>query len=117
MPAYLTVAKMILPMTDNYGNSTADAVEAVKDEILKSFGGWTAYPVQGAWRDETTGKVYHDQSLMIEVAGDWNANFSKVTMKAIAGRAAYTLDQECIYLEMAGKVAFVKPVKPMAEAA
>jgi hypothetical protein len=61
---------LTVPIKDNDGKSLRDEVEIVKAAILKLAGGYTLVSVLGTWLDETTGIVYKDTSVKVEVIVD-----------------------------------------------
>lgn len=57
------------PLSDNSGRGLAKAVNAFASKALDVAGGYTkGATVEGAWRDEASGKVYHDRICPLGVA-------------------------------------------------
>jgi len=105
----MRIAKIILPVTDNAGADLAAVHSVLSVNLLESFGGYTAAPVFGAWRDEESGKVYTDESTEYRIAADWNPA-QRVELEDIAARYGRAAGQLSVYVEHAsGAVVFVEP--------
>lgn len=98
-PVY--VASFILPLNDNDGKPTDDAIELAQRMLCKEFGGYTSYQVKGGWIN-AEGDLMTDVSLKFEVAFDgsyaayqYNADrFQQIAMaanKAARQQAAYVV--------------------------
>lgn len=64
----LRIASIILPERGNDGESLEHVHEYLQRLILDTFGGYSGSIVHGAWRDEETGRVYHDTSRRYDIA-------------------------------------------------
>jgi hypothetical protein len=96
-----------LPQTDNDGRVLFDQQKHVLGMLLSTFGGYTSHSASGAWRDEATGKVYHDPVARVAIAADWNDARNTSALLGIARFAAKYLRQECIYVAFPSGVLFV----------
>jgi hypothetical protein len=65
----LYVASFILPLCDNDGRPTDDAIAFAQNMLAKQFGGYTSYQVKGGWINGD-GELMQDISLKFEVAFD-----------------------------------------------
>lgn len=65
-------ATLILPIADNSGKPLAKVHDRLSQVLCDTFGGFTAAPVRGAWKDTESGKVYSDESTEYRIAADWN---------------------------------------------
>jgi hypothetical protein len=102
-------ASIILPAHDNDGASLAALHAVLSLELCETFGGYTARDVRGAWRDESDGRVYQDESTEYRIAADWNPE-QRLALESIAARYCAEARQVCLYLEHAnGAVIFVEP--------
>jgi hypothetical protein len=127
-------AAIILPT-----NAGADAHEYMRNVLLNTFGGYTAVPASGGWRDPNGHDVVEAGSLYIvavpcvmavpaEVGGpvqrsterDWIG--ARAALLHIASRAASLGRQICVYTRLPpdGNILLVKPsgasLNPDAEA-
>ena len=76
----LKVVKFNLPVNDNAGKSLAINHAALKKDLARSFGGFTAYEGQGGWIDKKTGELFDEAVRVYEVAirvDQW-CDFSRV---------------------------------------
>lgn len=68
----MRVSSFILPITHPRGERHDPAHQTARRRLLNEFGGYTASPVAGAWRDPETGVVHYDLSLRYDVAADYD---------------------------------------------
>lgn len=75
--------RITLPRYDNSGQCTLPAMAQFEAALLELVGGYTALPIAaGAWKDWTTGKVYHDRVRSYEYAMDNDALPAAILAKA-----------------------------------
>lgn len=100
------LATIILPTLDNKGQSLALVQDWLEIKLLDTFGGYTAYPVIGAWRNDK-GKTFRDHNIKYEIAIDaFGCGF--VQLEVIAQELCRLADQEAIFLtDPDGIVSFV----------
>lgn len=100
------IAQIILPKTDNDGNSLTWAHVAYQRAFCTVFGGFTAYDVRGGWMDDS-GRIYQDESVSYHIAmDDTLANAEK--LRGLAKAAALECTQECIFIVIpSGDVEFI----------
>lgn len=104
-------ASIILPVRNNDGADLSALHAVLALELCNTFGGFTSSIVTGAWRDETDGKVYQDESTLYRIAADWNPA-QREELESIAARYCAEAEQVCVYVEHAnGAVSFVPPVE------
>lgn len=100
-------AVLILPNADNAGESVSAVHTALSVAILEAFGGYSAADVRGAWRDESTGAVYSDESTEYRIAADWNPEQVDL-LERLAARYGFAAGQIAVYVRHAtGRVVFV----------
>lgn len=73
---------IVLPLTDNEGQSLAVEVDAIEASIAELTGGITISPVSGTWIDG--GRAYHDHShqVVTVVEGDKVGTLREYTLRA-----------------------------------
>ncbi|HEX5726643.1 MAG TPA: hypothetical protein VFX98_14300 [Longimicrobiaceae bacterium] len=68
------LVQILLPLRDNQGRPfPRAALERVKQELTRQFGGVTAHlraPAEGAWREEDGGPVSTDDVVLVEVMAE-----------------------------------------------
>lgn len=115
-------AKIILPLFDNDGAALHREIEQIEYELLCEFGGYSAVNTRGAWRDQATGKVYHDSHVTYTLAARWDdlvdcGGLVKADILLnIAAKAATIMRQVCIYVALPDGVQFVEPAEAAAVA-
>lgn len=103
----MKLASITLPLLDNRGDSLAFVHDWLELTLVDEFGGYSKVPVQGAWRDDKTGKLYRDSSFRYEFATDAGA---WQTIKYLASEAAFLAKQECVFvIDTKGEVHFIQP--------
>lgn len=108
-------ATLILPVRDNDGADLSALHAVLSLELCEAFGGFTARDVRGAWRDESDGRVYQDESTEYRIAADWNPA-QRLALESIAARYCAEARQVCVYVEHAnGAVSFIPPATYEAE--
>lgn len=92
--------QILLPLTDNSGESLSAEVNEIMDEIMRTFGGLTRLPnVQGTW---SNGKqVYTDTLVPVQFATRDSAEVDR-----IAKLAKETLRQEAVMVSEIGTAKF-----------
>lgn len=111
-------ASVILPARDNDGADLSALHLSFRHELLATYGGFTAAPVEGAWRDEATGRVYSDESTEYRIAADWTAPKAESVLERIAARYAGEMGQLAVYVRHgSGDVVFAGPVETVEDAA
>ncbi|UTC29817.1 hypothetical protein BAJUN_01870 [Bajunvirus bajun] len=104
-------ASIILPARDNDGADLSPLHAILAAELCNTFGGFTASAVTGAWRDDTDGRIYQDESTEYRIAADWNPA-QREALESIAARYCAEARQVVIYVQHAnGAVSFVPPVE------
>lgn len=58
----------VCPIKDNAGNDTAANLGLFRSHLLATVGGYSERAISGAWKDQATGEVYHDKSIVVETA-------------------------------------------------
>ena len=100
------IAQIILPKTDNDGNSLMTIHAEYRKAFCHCFGGYTALPACGGWVDDK-GKLYEDASIVYHIAMDdtyWNAE----KVRGLANAAAHEMRQEAIFIVLpSGEVEFI----------
>jgi hypothetical protein len=91
----MRIASFILPLRDNAGADVQGAHNAAQDALLTAFGGFTGQNVFGAWRDESDGKIYRDDSVRYEIGADWNPA-NRQTLEDLASAAGHLAGQICV---------------------
>jgi hypothetical protein len=83
--------------------------------IADIAGGFTASQGTGGWKDNT-GKLVVEPVTVFDCYMDaddtaWNGRYDNLSdqFKRLAKRIAKELQQDCVYLEIDGRVEFVKP--------
>ena len=104
----ITESKIILPFNDNHGKPLYAQRQETEDQLFAAFGGFTKSAGQAAWRDDTTGKVYREPVLVYTIAAEWDQAKAE-TLRKIAGHFCLSAEQECVYVCIAGQVAFIEP--------
>ena len=97
--------KIHIPVKFNDGTDVPDVlITKMLDKALDTFGGYTYNPLfmQGAWKDDKTGKVYEERMRSLEIATDCAKDF-----KAFVKELCKAFDQECMYVVNLGAVEFV----------
>ena len=98
------IAQIILPKTDNDGNSLVWQHEQYQKAFCAIYGGYTSYEVQGGWMNDE-GKLYRDESIAYHIAMD---DMGTIKLRALAQAAAHELKQECIFIVLPnGNVEFI----------
>jgi len=64
-------ASIILPRLDNLGADLGAVHNALQTALVDTFGGFTASPVSGGWRDEKSGEIFADESTEYRIAAVW----------------------------------------------
>lgn len=110
-------ASFIIPTQDNDGADLADVHAVIREELIAGgFGGFTVSPVQGFWRDETTGLTYSDNSLEYRLAADWTAQPRLAKrLFILAARFGVLARQEAVYVrDHTGEVWITTPAETKA---
>jgi hypothetical protein len=92
-------ARIILPFAENGGKDITFAHETLARELASTFGGFTAFNVQGGWVNGE-GKLYLDAGRAYDVAmADTEENAAK--LRGIARGIGKLTHQEAVYLRYA----------------
>jgi hypothetical protein len=105
----ITEARILMPLTDNEGKSLSHVHDAMRADLLASFGGFTESDTRGWWRDTSTGTDYKEPSIAFDIAAQWDSEKSERLMELAAWycRAAKQL---CVYVRNGkGAVSYVAP--------
>lgn len=92
----MTEYEIYLPTTLNDGTPVdGSKIQAVKDTLIKAFGGYTHLNQrsQGAWR--MGGVTFHDEVTIVRVLDDGSARFDMASFKEFLKR---DLQQEAILI-------------------
>jgi len=101
--------KLIVPnsFTDEIGRIWESPIESYGREIAGIAGGFTRYPAEGGWLDGN-GKLIQELVTAFDVyANDIFSQQYTNHFRDLAKRIARELNQECVYLEIDGKVEFI----------
>lgn len=110
----MRIAQIILPKTDNDGRSMDDMHTLYQRLLCDTFGGFTAYTVQGGWMN-TQGKLYLDNNIAYHIAMD-DTQTNRNALDTIARNATIEFSQEAIFVTYAnGEVAFVSAINQQPE--
>lgn len=88
-------ASITLPLFDNDGHALDSAHAMLRNELLQAFGGLSAMPVQGMWRDDT-GRTFTDDGMRYAVAMD-ATEYNAARVAHIARGAGYNAKQLAVY--------------------
>ena len=92
-------ASFILPLDVQWQESWS-AHRWVKDQLLATFGGYTATHKSGAWRDPDTGQDYKDQSVDYVVAYETGNMLTAEAHMEQLRLIAHTAGKQCGQLAM-----------------
>lgn len=110
----MKIATLTLPQSDNHGAPLNDVHAALQADIVDSFGGFTAFYGNGAWRDESTGKLYFEAVTVYSIAMDAaHSNRAKLSSLArfhghVAGQIAVLIvhaNGDSEFVDSSGKLA------------
>lgn len=108
-------ASLILPLFDNDSRSLADLHTDLRRDLLDAFGGFTASDVTGAWRDESSGLEYVDDSIRYDVARDWAPRDVALLTDIAESYCGAARQLALCMIDPNGQVAFVHPPKAPAQ--
>lgn len=91
------LATLTLPGLDNNRQSLAFVHDALRIELLNHFGGYTAVPCVGAWRD-ANGRTFRDENIRYEVACDVVSNYDYRQLVQLARSYGGLGRQDAIFL-------------------
>jgi len=101
-------AILIAPLRDNDGLIISDLHEALTNELVTVFGGYTASPAEGAWKGPD-GMVQTENVVRFVVATPPDDRRLLDIARTFAAKAR----QHSVYVRLAdGEVYFVEPPKP-----
>jgi hypothetical protein len=102
----MKLAKIILPERDNNNETLVWQHQALKDQLIANFGGYTATKGHGGW-DAGRGRVAVEPVWVYDVAMERAAT---PTLRSIAQTLAADAKQDCVMIVTPnGDVEFVKP--------
>lgn len=91
----LALAQLIVPEHESNGDFLGDAQQFVKRQLLNEFGGFTSWPVDGAWRNPS-GADFFDESILYQVGFDSTVPANYERIRQIAIEAGQMLKQEAV---------------------
>lgn len=100
--------EIILPMADNAGAPCAEALARFEAWACRTYGGFTATEVRGAWSD-ASGKLYVERNVAYRIAT--NETYNAMKSATIAKARELFPDQLAFCVAELG-AAFIVPVDP-----
>ncbi len=92
----MRVASFLLPIVHSRGERYDISHQEARGWLLRTFGGYTASNVRGAWK-APDGTTCYDNSVRYEIAADWTEK-QKDELYCIATDAGFLARQQCVYL-------------------
>ena len=96
----LRIASFTLPLKGNDGHSLESEHARIRDILCDVFGGYTALPCQGGWRD-SNGTLLHEANWLYNVAIPDEFE-SRATFRGIACYAGALAKQEAMLVTFPG---------------
>lgn len=106
----LRMASVPLPCPD--GSTAAHC--HFRDEVTRIFGGYTAVPMCGGWRDPQTGICYHEPGILYWIAMQPGA-VADLDLDAIAVKAAEAMQQQSVLIQHASGDVVILDCNELAE--
>lgn len=101
-------ARIILPERDNDNQTLAWQHQALQDQLIANFGGFTMTKGHGGWQ-QPHGSIVREAVQVYDIAME---RADTPTLRRIAGQVAADARQDCVMMVTPnGDVEFVKPVQ------
>lgn len=105
-------ASIILPRLDNLGADLGGVHNALQTALVDTFGGFTASPVSGGWRDEKSGEIFVDESVEYRIAAVWGP-VERESLIDLANLYGLKAGQLAVCIQHGnGDVQFIEPRAP-----
>lgn len=102
-------AKIILMQKDNNGQSLKDVNDKVIAECIDLFGGCSATPAKGYWKDPKTDMIFEDETLELTIATPNSHPGIDTLLEGIAYKYLKMANQFGVYLRNSqGQVVIVE---------
>lgn len=104
----MRLASFVLPNVDNDGNDLSDVHAALQSAAVDNFGGFTALPSMGGWRDDKTGRLYVEPGRLYQFAmpDSWEADSNLESFARFYGHMAGQIAVMITYAS--GEIAFLE---------
>ena len=94
----LRVGTIILPSSDNAGNSLGPEHRRLRSILGHTFGGFTSTNGQGFWIDPASGDEHAEPVVVYQIAAVWSPALC-LQLRTVAARAASFARQKCVYID------------------